>query len=465
MGTFFRHDLRVVPCDTCGAPIEGANAGGRVTCRYCRAEQDLTPREEAPLAIGPRLPEAERLAALRRQDAFARPTPASLGSVIFGERLVPWEVPEALARWQMARRALGGRADPNAAEELFALTEALGAHYERQGAWLEARALAEGALDELTEPRHRQALRAFLAREAALTGDVAAGEAWLAGCDARAAELESDGAYRLARACIDTVRGDPARVLETLGNVATDVALPNDLDPAAALLRANAWERLGRPDQAADLLVHLAEHGGPVFHLKAHELAERYPELRLCEQSARLAEARIQSVWQARSLAVGSGPWGCFFAVGVGIVLASLAVLIAMLALALGVADAAGFALGDALASAGSVGLFVLSFVSMIGTVFALSGAVELSKAKKARRLRSVGRLLPGAVVQCMATGNAAMGKPEVSVRVLVLDDSSAYLASTETYVDDPEASRFARGAAVALRIDRDDPHVFALVF
>lgn len=463
LATFFRHDLRVLPCETCGAPLEGATSGGRVECRYCHDEQELTPREDAPLIIGPRLPEPERLEVLRRQDAVVLPRPASLRDLLLGDWLVPWTVPRALARWQLARREHGSRRDPAAAEELFALTEALTQHYERRSQWLEARALGEGALDELGEPRQRQELRAFLARAAALTGDVGAAEAWLAGCDPAAASLESDGAFRLARACIDSVRGDFGRVLDVLGKDVTDVPLPNALDPAAALLRANAWERLGRVDRAAELLVHLAEHGGPVFHLKARELAERHPELGLCAASAPLAEPRIAALWQARATTV-KGPWGCFVVGGVLAVLFTVVAFVGVLALSLGFADASGFGVVESLAAGGSIALFVLTFVSMMGTIFGLLGALEIKKARADRELLRNGRLVPGVVVQRMATGNATMGVAEVAVRVLILDGSMAYLASTETYMPNPDAPAYARGAPVALRLDRDDPHAFTLV-
>jgi len=464
LATYFRHDLRVAPCDTCGGPLEAGALGGRVTCRYCAGQQDLTPREEAPLLVGPRLPEPERAALLRARDAFAQPIPAALRDLVLGDRLVPWLVPVALARWQMARRSLAGGRDPAAAEELFALTRALGQHYERQGAWLEARALAEGALDELDDPRKRQVLRANLARAAALTGDLGAAEAWLAGCDAVAADLDADGAYRLARACIETARGNSAAVLETLGRDVTDVALPNELDPLAALLRANAWERLGYADRASELLVHLAEYGGPVFHLQAREIADRHPELRLANAAYARAEPRLLALWEARASFVGTRVAGCFLVVGIGVVLGTLAALAVVTAGTLGFAELAGWSIGELVFTAGAGTLFGLSLVSMLGAVFALVGFDDLRKARSDRWLRAHGRLVPGVVVQRMATGNETVGVPEIALRVLVLDGDLAYLASTDTYLREPDSRAFARGAPVALRIDASDPHRFALV-
>lgn len=461
MTTTFRHELRVLPCETCGAPLEGTSQGGRVRCRYCETEQELTPREHAPLVVGPRLSEPERLALLRAQDLDPRPPPATLAALVFGGRLVPWEVPEALARWQLVRRTVSVRREPGVAEELFALTTTLFSHYEREGEWLAARALAEGALDELGEPRQRQILRAALARAAALGGDLGAAEAWLAGCDATPADLESDGAFRIARACIETLRGDFPRVLELLGRSPTDVSLPNDLDPPSALLRANALERLGQPAQAADLLVHLAEHGGPLFHLRARELAERHPELRLCEASARAAEPRILHVWEARASSAGTVSQGCFLLAGVGILVPSLILAAALIVGSVGLASLSEIPL---LAIAGSSTLLVAAFVSMLGTIFTFAGWDGVRKERATRRLLAEGRLLPGAVVQCAATGTETMGVPEVSIRALIIDGPTAYLASTETHLKNPEAPTYARGAPIAVRVDPEDPHAFVVV-
>lgn len=452
--TFFRHDVRVLPCDTCGAPLEAGAGAGRAACAYCGSEQELTAREEVPLVVGPRLTEAERLAQLSKQDAFARPPPEALRGLVLGDRLVPWEVPEALSRWQMARRALATRRDGSAAEELFVLTLALTRHYERQGSLLEARALAEGALDELGEPRQRQVLRAFLARAAALSGELGAAQAWLAGCDAHAADLESDGAYRLARACVHTVEGTFARVIEVLGASPEQVPLPNDLDPAAALLRANAWERMGHVAQASDLLVHLAQHGGPIFHLNARELAELHPELRLAEESSRHAEPRIAALFDERASRAGFSGLGTLIAIGALIVLACVGVI-------------AGSAAGDYLDlgfGLNPITLFAVDMVAISGVILVLLGWVQHRQIRRARTLRRTGRLVPGVIVQRFATGNATMNVPEIAVRVLVLQGATGYLASTEAFFRDPETPALARGALVALRVDHDDPHTFALV-
>jgi hypothetical protein len=101
-------------------------------------------------------------------------------------------------------------------------------------------------------------VRALLAKSAALNGDPAAAEAWLACCDPAPADLESDGMYRYARACLETARGRFDAVLAILGQNPADVPLPHALDPLAGVVRANAWERLGRPDHAVALLVSLA---------------------------------------------------------------------------------------------------------------------------------------------------------------------------------------------------------------
>ena len=452
MATLFQFDLRVLPCETCGAPLEGAAGGGKVTCKYCRDEQTLATREDMPLVIGPRLPEAERLALLRRQDAHPRPVPSALAQICVGDRLIPWDVPEALARWRLARRRLAQSKDPGAADELFALTRVLSVHYEASGATLELRALIEGALDELFEARHRQILRAALARAAALSGDVTAAQAWLDGCDPCAADLDADGAHRMARACIDTGRGDFAAVIAALGPSPTDVPLPNDLDPAAALLRANAWERSGNPARARELLVHLAQHGGPLFELRAHELRERHPGLELCRQSWPAAREPIQRIYAERAAQVGAPPVLALAVVGVLIVLACAAVVLVSL---VGDVLDLGFGLHP-------VTLLVVMFVSMIGPPFILLSLADRRDARRALELCAKGRPALGVIAHRVETGNATMGVAEISVRVLVLAADSGYLATTELYHRDP--GTLAQGAAVALRIDPSDPHAFALV-
>jgi len=454
MGTFFRFDLRVVPCETCGAPLDAAKAGGRTACRYCGAEEELAPREEAPLVVGPRLSEPERLESLRRQDSVESPIPAALADLVAGDRLWPWMVPDALSRWQLARRVLGRAPNPTAAEDLSVLTRLLTAHYERQGALLEARSLAEGALDRLREPRHRQVPRAFLARAAAMSGDVAAAEAWLAGCDASATDLGCDGAYRIARACIDTARGDFQSVLRVLGNDVTDVPLPNELDPMAALLRANAWEKLGRADRASDLLVHLAEHGGPVFRLKAEEVAARHPALRLCEQGFALANPRLDVLDEARAARSGFGSLRGVILVGVAILLGCFGVLAVSVA---GDLYDLGFGLHPTT-------VLTVTFVAMGGFIAVLLGWAQGRRVARARTLRRTGRLAQGVIVQRRATGSITMGVPEVSIRVLVLDGATGYLATTEDFIRNADSPAFARGTLVALRVDRGDRHTFALV-
>lgn len=447
MATFFQLELRIVPCTTCGAPLEGLRAGGSVACRYCHSTEQITPREDAPLLVGPRLPEADRLAHLRREDAVAAPTPPALVDLVFGDRLVPWQVSQAIARWQVARRERD-------APELFALTRALSAHYERARSFLEERAIVEGALDELVEPRQRQVLRAILGRSAALSGDVGAAEAWLASCDPAPVDLLSDGTFRYACACLETVRGNFPRVLEILGQTATDVPLPNELDPVAEVLRANAWERLGHRDLAVQTLVQLAEHGGPIFHLRARELIELYPELRLCSESASVAEERIQRIFRDNARARSFGSLH-------GIILAGVIILIVSAAVIGGSVAGDVYDLGFGLHP---VTYLVVTFVAMTGFILSTLGINDLRRRRREQKLRETGRLVPGVVVHRVATGNATMGVLEVMVRVLVLDGALGYLASTESYFRDPDAPEFARGKMVALRVDPDDPHAFSLV-
>jgi hypothetical protein len=103
--------------------------------------------------------------------------------------------------------------------------------------------------------------------------------------------------------------------------------------------------------------------------------------------------------------------------------------------------------------------------LAMIGFLFVILGAGDSRRVRREQGLREKGRMVPGVVVHRVTTGNATMGVPEVMVRVLVLDGTTGYLASTEAFLRDPDSPQLTRGALVAVCLDPDDPHAFALMF
>ena len=118
-------------------------------------------------------------------------------------------------------------------------------HFSDTSDLLRQRAMFESALDVCMLPRHKQIMRGYLTRCAARQGDLAAAEQWLLPCDRQSDDLETDSAYRFSRAFIDTARGNFNGVLHVLGSGPKDVPLMDAVDAVCAVLRANAWERVG----------------------------------------------------------------------------------------------------------------------------------------------------------------------------------------------------------------------------
>ena len=46
MATDFSHQIRVLMCQQCGAPLDADIEGGSVVCDYCGVENHIVPREQ-----------------------------------------------------------------------------------------------------------------------------------------------------------------------------------------------------------------------------------------------------------------------------------------------------------------------------------------------------------------------------------------------------------------------------------
>ncbi|MFW5921031.1 MAG: hypothetical protein ACOCUS_04270 [Polyangiales bacterium] len=97
----------------------------------------------------------------------------------------------------------------------------------------------------LESPAHQQQLRAKLAAGCAKLGDIEGAEAWLALLDPYSESIHADSAYRHARACVDTVRGDWPAVIRVLGETMEEVPIVGELGIFVDCLRANALGRMG----------------------------------------------------------------------------------------------------------------------------------------------------------------------------------------------------------------------------
>ncbi len=141
-------------------------------------------------------------------------------------------------------------------------------------------------------PRHEQVFRCTLARSAARLGDIASAAGWLKGCDPYADDIHMDTAYRMSAAVLCTTRKDWAGVLRQLGNDIDDVPIADGSDELAAMVRANAHEKMGQVPTAVDQLRR-------VMQGKPKELFEKIRTsnhlLDLCPQSFSTVAAEISA--------------------------------------------------------------------------------------------------------------------------------------------------------------------------
>jgi len=258
VGKNYGFEARVLLCNHCGAPLALPEAGGRVACQYCAAENLFSARAELPVFAPPAaraLSEPERLARLRAQLGVERPAPALLAPLLDGTRVPAWRMDEAFGVHRSLRqRALAG--DYSAADDLAFLALALGRELDQDP--VRQRALLESALDALTVPRHRQLVLGALARGAAREGDVAGATRWLERCDPNLDDLMADSSYRVARALCSTLGAAHDDVLAVLGGDAKNgVPMAPEWRALSVLLRANAHFAAGRSKDADAVLVSI----------------------------------------------------------------------------------------------------------------------------------------------------------------------------------------------------------------
>ncbi len=459
MDTTFAYDTRVLMCSGCGAPLEAAVQGGSFDCTYCGAANQVTARVEQPVfsaSTSAPADEDERLRRLRAQDGMPLLPPDSLKALVGPDGNLPeWKIQEAVQIWQSARREVATTSNFEAAERLLYLTLALSNHFSAQDDLLRQRAMFESALEVFFLPRHRQMMRGYLARCAARAGDLEAAERWLAPCDTRSDDLDTDSAYRFSRAFIDTARGEFKAVLGTLGHRLDEVPLMDAVDTVAAVFRANAWERLGQTDRAVALLKETMGKGGANARRSMKQMIERYADWELCQGSYAQAEASYR---QAASVAAGKRASG-----GVGIIILPIGCLMLLVAIGLVGAAAvclaltlfAGADLGEAVGGMGITGVSLLiPGLIMSGVGFRLRAA-----AKKARRLRQHGVSAYGEVTAVRHTGTKINDVPIVEIRLRVqLEGHDPVDTSAKMLLGAAEVALFQIGRTVPVKVDPDDP-------
>ena len=476
MPQFFGHETRVLACMSCGAPLEAMAAGGAVRCRYCGATNLLAARmERAPLPVtrSQTVDDAQRMERLRQQSGEPGHVPASVRALLAEDGSLPaWKVQEAIAVWQSARAEVAEVGGFDAAERLLFLTTLLGQHYRQQGEPLRQRAMLESALEVFGLPRHAQIVRGQLARSAVRAGEIEAAAHWLAPCDAHSDNLQTDSAYRHARGLIDTARGDARAVLAVLGDEAGQVPLVAEVEPAAALLRAQAWESLGQDDRAeAELVLALGRGQRATVELLRGELPGRtlcersYPAARREHRSAS-ADAMLRShgAGVARGLLWLAALFGVIAAllVGGGGLCLLIALVSAVAPALAGGGEAAWFAGGTVAFSLAVTGFSLIG----PGAGMALTAAIPGFIGRRIRsRSRGIAALLRDGeehvaeIVSATPTGGTVDGAAtyRITVRVALSD-----LPPVETSMVAPlvpaRADQLRPGSRLPILLDPADP-------
>lgn len=269
----YSHDLRVLLCEYCGAPLEAPTQGGQVRCRYCGALSQLAPRGEsaeiASRAGRPHVDEGVRLARLRAQDGRPLLPPPNLSHYVHEGALRGERFQEAMRDWSETRASLARGGGFPLEERLFFLTSMLVTPLGASGDFTRQRAVIESAIELSSSPLYKHSLRCMLARNAVRAGDLRAAEAWIAACDPSSDDLHVDSELRCTRAYVATARGDWPGVLTSLGSRTRDLPIAGHLARLCGLLRANAHEKLGRLDLAGSELHELCRAGETPDSLRA----------------------------------------------------------------------------------------------------------------------------------------------------------------------------------------------------
>jgi DNA-directed RNA polymerase subunit RPC12/RpoP len=451
--TLFSRELRLLLCPQCGAPIEGTIAGGSVACRYCRATAIVAPRDEsrdmAIAAVQSPVSEAERFQRLREQDHKPLLPPPALQHLVVNGTMPPELVPQALGEFQRARQEMAsGNASFGATERLYFVTLLLYGALSRQGKDAEVRALLETARDLLSDPRHRQVLHGMLARNASRVGDPSAAEEWLRLCNARAADIQMDTAYRFSRAYVSTRAGDYQTVLQVLGTRIDDVPIADGQDEICALLRANALERTGQLQAAVEQIVQISS-GEPGRAQLVDQIAAANPELALCPQSLAAARAQAASMMASAVRTKSSFNIGAIIGFAVGGVVIGL------------VLDFAAWAIvpSDFIGAVHTVIIIGTIGVSFLATF----GGIAKAKAAKQKLLQE-GVLGRARVMSANGTGITVNDEPMLELQLQVqLPGRAPYIAIHREIVGGPNMMRTAMGSSLAVRVHPSDPTQMAV--
>ncbi len=298
----FSPRLRVLPCPQCGAAVTVPPEGGEERCGRCSTAVAAPPRPETTVPKSPATDERARRERLRPQDGKPMLPPAGLETLVSGSEIPPHRMQEALMLYAATCKHLAAQpADIAAAERLVWLVALLANTYVDAKDEAALRAVTEGAMEVLMLPRHRQQMRARLAGMAARAGDTRSAEQWLAGCDPASEDLQTDSAYRVARALADTALRRPEAVLEVLGADEHEVPIEDARDAFATVLRAHALEQRGDLEGARTQLARYMTGGGGRSGVVDSIVALLPADWNVCAQSLQTARQEVRQKVGARA--------------------------------------------------------------------------------------------------------------------------------------------------------------------
>lgn len=259
-------EIRVLSCDVCGAPFEALPDGGTIACSYCGTSMVVGRRRLEPVRPTHALTGDARIAKLRLDTGRPLPdNPYSTQTPPPGcESLTRAGQPAVLERLaQRFREAVAlVRADPAFDHQRLAwwcatqLNQGYGMHDQH----LERRAVLERAIEEIADAGFRHMLFVNLAGAAARFGELEAARAWIDKCDPAPEDLLLDSGYRIGLASVRVREGGKgAAVLELVGARMGDVPEAHQYRMVFAVYRIEAYESLGRLDEAMDAARAIAE--------------------------------------------------------------------------------------------------------------------------------------------------------------------------------------------------------------
>jgi hypothetical protein len=258
-------------------------------------------------------------------------------------------------------------------------------------------------------------------------------------------------------------------VLATLGRNNEEIPIADSLDEAAAVVRANALERLGDMDGAVSVLRARMARSNAFGRQALEHFAKVYPSLQLCAGSLPQASTQHSAV-AAKGAAsrAGGGAGMILILVGVGsVVLTGVIMAVTMLPMAAAIPAAfmtGGNGPGGAMAGLAIGGTEILVCVVVgvstllpLGFVGAL-GYGLMKRSREAALLRQNGIAARGQIRSLSATGTSINDVPLMRIDVSDASPQGPRQATSEMLVPLHLQMQLVPGATVPIRVHPQDP-------